>query len=116
MYVYHNMQTPLMIAAKNGHLECVKLLISYGADLKRSTSHRHLLSIKSHWGVIQLAEKGGHPQVASYVQQCLQDQKTLNTTRAHLERSKSLATYHFRLYRMKCTLYPGCMTLATSAI
>ena len=81
------MQTPLMIAAKNGHLECVKLLISYGADLKRSTPQRHLLS-KSQ-GILQLAEKAGHPQVASYIQECLQDQKALNTTRAHLERSKS---------------------------
>ena len=81
------MQTPLMIAAKNGHLECVKLLISYGADLsKRSSPQRHLLS-KSQ-GILQLAEKAGHPQVASYIQQCLEDQKNLNTTRAHLERSK----------------------------
>ena len=88
------MQTPLMIAAKHGHLECVKVLISYGADLKRSTPHRHLLS-KS-LGVLQLAEKGGHTQVASYIQQCLQDQKILNTTRAHLERSKSI--FHARLH------------------
>ena len=77
-----------MIAAKNGHLECVKLLISNGADLTRSTPQRHLLS-KS-LGVHQLAEKAGHPRVASYVQQCLQDLKALNTTRAHLEGSESI--------------------------
>ena len=76
-----------MIAAKNGHLECVKVLISYGADLKRRSSpQRHLLG-KSQ-GILQLAEKAGHTKVATYIRECLQDQKSLNTTRARLERSK----------------------------
>lgn len=75
------MQTPLVIAAKNGHLECVKLLISYGADITRYAPQRHWLTSKS-----KMDYK--HPQVAAYIQQCLQDLKNLNTTRAQLERSK----------------------------
>ena len=81
-------QTPLMIAAKSGHLECVKLLIGYGADLRRSSPQRHRSLLSKSQGILQLAEKAGHPLVASYIQCCLQDKQTLNTTRAHLERGK----------------------------
>ena len=65
-----------MIAAKNGNLECVKLLISYGADITHYAPQRHW------WREYK------HPQVAAYIQQCVQDLKDLNITRAQLERSK----------------------------
>ena len=79
-----------MIAAKNGHFDCVKLLISHGADLARSAPQRNLLCKPRH--ASQMAEKNGHTEVAAYIQQCLQDLKELNTTRAHLEKSKSLVS------------------------
>ena len=75
-----------MIAVKNGHLNCVKLLIGHGADLSRVTPRPQTNRLtKFRQGA---AEKAGHPEIDAYIQQCLEDLKGLNTTRAHLERSK----------------------------
>lgn len=76
-------QTPLIIAAKNGHYGCVKLLISYGAELRRKTSR--LGQNQEAW---QIAKRAGQTRIATYIQQCLKDKEKLGTTRAQLERSK----------------------------
>ena len=76
----HPLQTPLIIAAKNGHYSCVKLLISHGAELKRKTSR--LGQNQEAW---QIAKRAGQTRVASYIQQCIKDKEKLGTTRAQLE-------------------------------
>ena len=71
-----------MVAVKYGHLECVKILISYGADLTRSK-----VAPQRQWLTWSRAESR-HPKVELFIQQCLQDLKEINTTRVQLERSE----------------------------
>ncbi len=55
-----------MVAARNGHLGCVKLLLGYGASLKLTT-HRGGQEVTA----LQLAKKAGRTEVVQYIQKCL---------------------------------------------
>ena len=55
-----------MIAAKNGHLDCVKLLLGRGASFK-VTTHRGGQEVTA-W---QLAKKANHSKMAAYLEKCL---------------------------------------------
>jgi hypothetical protein len=61
--------TPLMAAAANGHLHCVKLLLSHSADIKFSIPGPKSRSTKQ--TALSLADKHGHNKVAEYLQACL---------------------------------------------
>ena len=52
-----------MMAAKGGHLECVKLLLSHSADLTAKNGQRQT--------AINVAEKNGHKKIAKYLQGCI---------------------------------------------
>ena len=75
-------QTPLMIAAKSGHYSCVKILIGYGAEMKRKTGR--LGQNVEAW---QVAKRAGQTKIANYIQQCMKDKEKLGTTRAQLDGS-----------------------------
>ena len=77
-----------MIAVKNGHLNCVKLLIGHGADLSRVPTPRSHPSRLTKFRQGAAEKAGHHPEVDAYIQECLKDLKGLNTTRAHLEKSR----------------------------
>ena len=55
-----------MIAAKNGNLTCVKLLVCQGADL-HCTTYRGGQEL----GAWQIAKRANRIEVAQYLQQCL---------------------------------------------
>ncbi len=55
-----------MVAARNGHLDCVKLLLGRGASLKLTT-HRGGQEVTA----LQLAKKAGRTEVLHYLQKCL---------------------------------------------
>lgn len=57
------LQTPLMLAANSGHLECVKLLLCCSADITARNGQRQT--------AISLAEKSGHVNIAKYLQGCI---------------------------------------------
>ena len=65
----HIMQTPLMAAAANGHLHCVKLLLSHSADINFSIPGPKSRSTKQ--TAFSLAYKHGHSNVVEYLQACL---------------------------------------------
>ena len=62
-------KTPLMAAAINGHLQCVKLLVAHSADIHctvqgpRPRSQKHT--------ALSLASKHGHTRIADYLQGCI---------------------------------------------
>ena len=60
------MQTPLIIAAKNGHLKCVKVLLAHKCDLY-STVIRNGREMYS-WDI---ASENNHAAVAKYLKGCV---------------------------------------------
>ncbi len=65
-------QSALMVAARNGHLGCVKLLLGRGASLGLTT-HRGGQQVTA----IQLAKKAGHTEVLHYLQNCLSESQCI---------------------------------------
>jgi len=59
-------QTPLIVAAQNGHLACVKLLLCYGADMLRTTSRSG-----QELTVCEVSANNGHQEISKYIQGCI---------------------------------------------
>ena len=62
-------QTPLMAAATNGHLQCVKLLLSHSANINFSIPGPKSRSTRQ--TPLFLATKHSQAKVAEYLQACL---------------------------------------------
>ena len=59
-------QTPLIVAAKNGHFACVKLLVQHGADMLVLTS-----LAGQELTVCEVSMKNGHHKISKYLQGCI---------------------------------------------
>lgn len=64
--LFSTLQTPLIIAAKNGHLKCVKVLLAHKCDLY-STVVRNSREMYS-WDV---AIENNHAAVSKYLKGCV---------------------------------------------
>ena len=59
-------QTPLIVAAKNGHFACAKLLIQHGADMLVLTS-----LAGQELTVCEVSANNGHHKISKYLQGCI---------------------------------------------
>ena len=74
--------TPLMAAAMNGHLACVKLLLCHSADIHASIPRPRSRSQRQ--TAASLAAKHNHTNVAKYLQGCIGEKYNCTCTSARL--------------------------------
>ena len=59
-------ETPLINAARFGHLETVKFLVENGADVNKSARDGYLLNSEIRTP-LNMAKRGGHQEVVDYL-------------------------------------------------